>query len=162
MGESNLLLADTAGIIGIAILLVMLISGVVGLWFVSRVAPKGTVLAIAIGSYVVSYLIPPGNVAILHGLVGFTRLFGVIGGVLGIIDLIKKRTPTQGDDAPLDAEMVAPPPQPPPPQPPPTPPQIQCPKCQKKFKYRPELAGKTVKCPCGESFSVPGLSRAVS
>ena len=80
MRESNLLLADVAVIIKIVILLVMLIGGVVGLWFASRVAPKGTVLAIAVGSYVVSYLIPSGNVALLHGLVGFTRLFGVIGG----------------------------------------------------------------------------------
>lgn len=70
-----------------------------GFWYLSRVAPKGTVLAVAAGIYVVSWLINPGNSRELHGLVGFLRLLGFVGGVLGVIDLVKKRPPTQSDNA---------------------------------------------------------------
>lgn len=149
------LLADATGTILIAGGLVVLIGGVVGLWFLSRSTPKGTVLAVAAGIYVMSFLIAPGTDRVLHGLVGVARLLGFIGGVLGIVDLWKKREPTQSNAAPIVAEIVEEPP-------PPTPPQVQCPKCQRQFKFRQELAGKKVKCPCGESFSVPPLRRAGS
>ncbi len=139
------LLADVTGTILIAVGLVVVLSGVVGLWFVSRSTPKGTVLVIAASIYAMSFLIPRDTDRFLEGLVGITRLFGFIGGVLGVIDLVKKRTPAQTSDAPIVAELA---------EPPPIPQQVQCPKCQRHFKFRPELAGKKVKCPCGELFSV--------
>jgi len=140
------LLADTVGVIGIAVGLVVVLGGVVGLWFLSQRTPKGTVLAIAVGIYAMSFLIPRDTDRFLEDLVGLTRLFGFVGGVLGVVDLVKKRSPTQSSDAPIVAELAAPPP---------SPQKVQCPKCQRHFKFRPELAGKKVKCPCGESFSVP-------
>jgi hypothetical protein len=139
------LLADVTGTILIAVGLVVVLGGVVGLWFVSRSAPKGTVLAIAVSIYLMSFLIPRGTDRLLHGLAGVMGLFGLIGGVLGVIDLVKKRTPAQTSDAPIVAELA---------EPPPSRQQVQCPKCQRYFKFRPELAGKKVKCPCGELFSV--------
>src|SRR5947207_737731 len=38
---------------------------------------------------------------------------------------------------------------------------ISCPSCAKKFKGRPELAGKKIKCPgCGSPFIVPQQAEA--
>src|SRR3954471_15865206 len=34
-------------------------------------------------------------------------------------------------------------------------PQIHCATCGKRFRYKPELAGRTVKCPCGAAILVP-------
>jgi hypothetical protein len=38
---------------------------------------------------------------------------------------------------------------------------IQCPNCQKEYRWKPELAGKKVKCKCGEEFGVPKDEPAV-
>ncbi|HEX3359310.1 MAG TPA: hypothetical protein VHS31_20190 [Tepidisphaeraceae bacterium] len=38
---------------------------------------------------------------------------------------------------------------------------IQCPSCQKEYRWKPELAGKKVKCKCGEEFGVPANEPAV-
>lgn len=91
---SSLLIADAYGNVLLVVGLVAFLVGLAGLWFVSRVTPKGTVLAIAIGIYVVSWLIDPGTVRELHGLVGFMRLLGFAGFVMGVIDLVSKRRPT--------------------------------------------------------------------
>ena len=34
-------------------------------------------------------------------------------------------------------------------------PAIQCPTCQKEYRWKPELAGKRVQCKCGELIDVP-------
>jgi hypothetical protein len=34
-------------------------------------------------------------------------------------------------------------------------PAIQCPTCQKEYRWKPELAGKRVQCKCGETITVP-------
>jgi DNA-directed RNA polymerase subunit RPC12/RpoP len=34
-------------------------------------------------------------------------------------------------------------------------PQVHCATCGKRFRYKPELAGRTVKCPCGAAILVP-------
>ena len=34
-------------------------------------------------------------------------------------------------------------------------PAIQCPSCQKEYRWKPELAGKRVQCKCGELIDVP-------
>ena len=40
---------------------------------------------------------------------------------------------------------------------------ITCPACKKRFKGKPELAGKKIKCPlCSEPFVVPALEEAVT
>src|SRR5215213_6848377 len=36
-------------------------------------------------------------------------------------------------------------------------PPISCTSCGRKFRYRPELGGRTVKCPCGSAILIPKL-----
>ncbi|MEM6394174.1 MAG: hypothetical protein AAF797_15520 [Planctomycetota bacterium] len=35
---------------------------------------------------------------------------------------------------------------------------FECPTCGQRFKWKPEVVGRRVKCPCGERFRVPDLS----
>jgi len=87
------LLADAWGSVFLGVAILAIVGGLVGFWYVSRVTPKGTVLAIAFGVYVVSWLIPSGNNRAVEGLVATLRLLGFAGGVLGIVDLVRKRPP---------------------------------------------------------------------
>lgn len=140
------LVADATGSLILGLGLVFVVFGLVGVWYLSRSAPRGTVLAVAIAIYAVGFLIPKGDSRLLHGVAGFASLFGIVAGVLGVVDLVRKRQPTESIEEAIDAELI---------EPAPAPQQIQCPRCQRQFKHRPELAGKKVKCPCGEMFLVP-------
>jgi uncharacterized membrane protein YgcG len=93
-GAAHLPLADAFGNGLIALLVIGLVVGLVGFWAASRFAPKGTVLAIAASIYIASWLIAPGDSRALNGVVGFMRLLGFVGGVLGVIDLVRKRPTT--------------------------------------------------------------------
>ena len=88
---AGLLLADEQGNTLVAVGLVIFVAGIVGLLLLPRFTPKGTLLAIAVAIYVASWMIQPGGDRNLHGLVGLLRVLGFIGGVLGIIDLVRKR-----------------------------------------------------------------------
>jgi predicted MFS family arabinose efflux permease len=96
---SGLLLADAVGIVLLTIGVVLLVCGLVGAYFISRFAPKGTLLAVSVVIYIVSRMIDPGRSRELHLLVGTLSMLGTIGGILGIVDLLKKRKPRPaGDD----------------------------------------------------------------
>ncbi len=41
-------------------------------------------------------------------------------------------------------------------------PQIKCPSCEKSYRVKDELAGKRVKCPCGNQIVVPGVPVSAS
>ena len=74
------------GIIGI-------VAGLVFLWCVSRRTPKGTVLLIAAILYFVSWQIDDIRVREIRLLSGSMRMLGVAAGILGIVDLCRKRKP---------------------------------------------------------------------
>jgi hypothetical protein len=96
---SCLLLADAEGNVLLTIAIVLLVLGVVGAYYTSRFAPKGTLLAVSVVMYIVSRMIDPGRSRELHLLVGTLSMLGTIGGILGIVDLLKKRQPRPaGDD----------------------------------------------------------------
>lgn len=74
----------------ITIFAVVGIAGLVALLVISRFAPKGTVLAIAVLLYVATWNIEP-TTRLMHGLVGVFRLVGFAGILLGIFDLVRQR-----------------------------------------------------------------------
>jgi hypothetical protein len=67
--------------------------GLIVLAVISRKCPQGTVLAIAAIVYFVGSQIDGTRVRELMLLSGGMRLFGIAAGILGIIDLIRKRKP---------------------------------------------------------------------
>lgn len=67
------------------------LGGFVGLWFVSRHTPRGTVLAISVGLYLISQVMGPSRIRELHMLSGLLGMLGFGGGILGLLDLVKPR-----------------------------------------------------------------------
>jgi hypothetical protein len=97
-------------IIGIGMLIVIVVGGLVGLWLLSKVVPRGVVLGIAVGIYMLSWAFEPTTTRLAKGLTGATRLLGVGAILLGIIDLCHKRKPKlPKTDGVKDAEHGAPP-----------------------------------------------------
>jgi hypothetical protein len=85
------LLADVADDIVLAVGAILLVVGIAGAWLIPRFTPKGTLLAIAAVLYIASSMIEPGDDRARLALVGLLRMLGLIGGVLGIVDLLRKR-----------------------------------------------------------------------
>ncbi len=93
----------------ITLFAVMVIGGLIGLWLLSKVVPRGVVLAIAVGIYAASWAFEPAT-RIEKGLTGATRMLGVGAILLGIIDLCHKRKPKAPKMKGIkDAEHGAPP-----------------------------------------------------
>jgi hypothetical protein len=67
----------------LAVGLVVLIGGLIGFWYLSRVTPKGTILVIAAVIYFASWMIDPGTNRNLNGLVGILRMLGLPAEYLG-------------------------------------------------------------------------------
>lgn len=79
------------GTILLIVAIVVMVVALVALWFIGRKTPRGTVLAIAACAYVLSYAIPPSNIRELYMVTGGLRMFGVIAGILGLIDAFRVR-----------------------------------------------------------------------
>jgi hypothetical protein len=95
---------DTFGKIYIAVSLVLLVAMIFIFSVISRRAPKGTLLAVGVGLWLIGQAISGVPVREIRGLSGLCILSGFIGGLLGIFDLIRKKN---------DPEPSAPPPLPP-------------------------------------------------
>jgi len=78
-------------LLGFAI--VFFLGGLVALWLVSKMAPKGTVLAIAAVIYMASFPLAQIPIREIIGLSGVLRMLGFAGGILGIVDLLRNRKP---------------------------------------------------------------------
>jgi hypothetical protein len=88
--------SENYGVILLAFAIVFILGGLVVLWLLSRKAPKGTVLAIAAGIYCAGLALA-GRVREIVMLSGALKMLGVAGGILGIVDLVRKRKPQDKD-----------------------------------------------------------------
>ena len=87
---------DTFGQIFIVVAILVIVAGGIGFWTLSRYAPKGIALGVAAVLYVLSFLIGDGGSREMHGALGMLRMLGFMGGILGLIDLVRgprDRTP---------------------------------------------------------------------
>jgi hypothetical protein len=82
---------DSTGIIYLVLSAIIIVSSLVGLWYLSKKTPKGVVLGICFVLYVLAKMIEPGNVRSLYVLSGIMGTIGFFGGILGIIDLFRKK-----------------------------------------------------------------------
>jgi hypothetical protein len=82
---------DLTGKIYLVIAAIVIVSSLVGLWYLGRKTPKGVVLGICIVLYVLAMVIEPGNVRSIYFLKGIMQMIGSVGGILSIIDLFRKK-----------------------------------------------------------------------
>jgi uncharacterized membrane protein YfcA len=90
---------DATGKLFIGIAIVAVLGAVVGFYILSKLAPRGAVLIAAAVLYFLGMSIPDNNSRELQLAEGILRLSGFLGGIMGIIDLIRKRPPpSHGED----------------------------------------------------------------
>jgi hypothetical protein len=72
----------------------VIVVALVGLWFLSRITPRGVVLLISAMLYVAGIALTFGESRIMQGASGILKLTGFAGAILGVIDLVKRREGT--------------------------------------------------------------------
>jgi len=93
---------DTFGKIYIALSIAVLIGLLFLFSFISRRAPKGTLLAVGVGLWILGQALSGVPVREVRGISGLCTLSGFIGGLLGIFDLVRKqKEPATAQPPPL-------------------------------------------------------------
>ena len=85
---------DPSGAIFLTVAIVVIVVALVGLWFISRVTPRGIVLLISAVLYVLGIALTFGEARFMQGASGILKLTGFAGAILGVVDLVKKREDT--------------------------------------------------------------------
>jgi hypothetical protein len=99
--------ADAYGVFLLVLGIVVALAMVVELYFLSRITLKGVVFGIAVALYVVARMIPADNVMReVHAIAGTLQLAGVLGAILGLIDLF--RGEKQAKLVPLPPRVITP------------------------------------------------------
>jgi uncharacterized membrane protein YoaK (UPF0700 family) len=75
----------------LAVAAVVVIVAAIGFWYLSRVAPRGVVLVVAVALYAVGVALALGESRAMHGISGSLKVAGFVGIILGILDLFRKR-----------------------------------------------------------------------
>lgn len=88
---------DDFGYVFLAIVVLAIVGSIVLFWFLSRQAPRGTVLAVAIAIYIAGVVISPGSTRVMVGVAGLLKFIGFIGGILGLVDVLRKRGDSRED-----------------------------------------------------------------
>jgi len=82
---------DSTGIIYLVLSAIVIVSSLIALWYLSKKTPKGVILVICIVLYVLAIMINPSNIRSLNVLKGVMQMIGFLGGILGVIDLFRKK-----------------------------------------------------------------------
>ena len=98
---------DTTGKIYIAVVVATMIGAVVGFYFLSKKGPRGSVLIAAVVLFFCGMSIPNNTSRELHLLEGILRLTGFVGGILGIVDLLRKKPSPKSTDGPIVEAALA-------------------------------------------------------
>ncbi len=82
---------DTFGTVFVVVAIVVVILAAIGFWYLSRYAPRGAVLVVALAMYAAGVVLVAGESRVMHGISGLLKLTGILGIILGILDLFQKR-----------------------------------------------------------------------
>ena len=96
---------DTTGKIYMAIAAVAIIAAVIAFWFISKRAPKGTLLAIGVALWVFGSIMSSQPIREMKLIAGILQLSGFIGGILGLFELIKKPKGAKKNRTPKSSQM---------------------------------------------------------
>jgi hypothetical protein len=82
-------------IIGIVVLVVFLLGMLPIFWVISKYCPKGVLVVVGVGLWILGAIIasPANRELMLAG--GFCQFAGIMGGLLGLFDLIRRRPKNQ-------------------------------------------------------------------
>ncbi|HUG10904.1 MAG TPA: hypothetical protein VMM36_07815 [Opitutaceae bacterium] len=86
---------DTTGKVYIAITVIVLIGMIVAFWFISRSAPRGTLLIVGIILWVVGQQVSGIADREMRFLGGVCALAGFMGVLLGLFDVFRKKKPAR-------------------------------------------------------------------
>lgn len=92
------------GIILLAGAVMIVLGGLVVLWLISRTAPKGAVLVIAVGIWIFGMMLSDIRIREIMLFSGAMKMLGIAGGILGIIDLVRKRKSKRRQSAEIKGE----------------------------------------------------------
>ena len=81
---------DAINPVYVVLLLVILIITSVSFWLISKKAPKGTLLAVAIAMWIIGFMIGNQPVREMKLTGGTIQTLGTIGVILGVINLFRK------------------------------------------------------------------------
>ena len=81
---------DTLGWVSLVVALLAFGAGITGFFVLARRGPKGAVLIVAAALYFVPSMLGLADTRLWHGLVGLMRMLGFCGGVLGLVDLVRR------------------------------------------------------------------------
>jgi hypothetical protein len=81
---------DTINPLYLVLALVILIITSISFWLISKKAPKGTLLAVAIAMWIIGSMIGNQPVREMKLIGGTIQTLGTIGVILGVIDLFRK------------------------------------------------------------------------
>ena len=100
IGSAKLPLASSEhyGTVLLAIAVIFILVGFVVLYVISRYAPKGTVLAISAAIYCVAFALAGIRAREFLMLSGALKMLGIAGGILGVVDIVRKRRPRVQDN----------------------------------------------------------------
>jgi len=87
--------SENYGFVLLAVALLAVLGGLVGLWLVSRVAPRGIVLAMAVVIYLVGVALDGIRIREVLLICGAFKMLGFAGGILGVVDLLRRRPATR-------------------------------------------------------------------
>ena len=85
---------DSLNPIYVVLTLVILIITVIGFWLISKKAPKGILLIVAIAMWIIGFIIGNQPLREMKLLGGTIQTLGTLGVILGVINLFRKKKPT--------------------------------------------------------------------
>lgn len=95
---STQLFPDSYATVLLVVAIVGVVLSLVFLWFASTRTPKGTVLIVAVALYAGSWQFDDVPVREMHLVIGMMRMIGFGGGILGLIDLIRRSKTKQDEE----------------------------------------------------------------
>lgn len=100
---------DTIAKIYVAFSLITLAGMLVGFWFISKKAPKGVLLAVGIGLWLIGQVTGSTPYREARLLSGLCSISGLMGGLLGLMDVLRKekKTPPTAEPPVLPPEAKA-------------------------------------------------------
>jgi hypothetical protein len=95
--HSEQITMDGFGTTFLIIAVLAIVGAITVFWVLSRQAPRGAVLAVAVGIYIAGVMTSPGSTRVMVGVAGLLKFIGFIGGILGLVDLLRKRSDSRED-----------------------------------------------------------------
>lgn len=100
VSASDLASSKTYGIALLVAFCLIVLSGILALWWISRKVPKGVILALSVGLWIAGWQLGEIRIREVVGFSGCLQTIGFAGAILGLIDLFRRREPKSPEPTP--------------------------------------------------------------